>query len=141
MSKINYEQGLYLYDGTLVYLAYHPVVSKYYIRVLKLGSYIGGYSYMECLTGIEYKSFNNLHTLIPLKLGWMSNETVVSNLYPEYFIWLIYIMTHLEVPSILNFRWDTYTTTVKLIHALQHYHLILQRLCFLLVYMRTTILH
>ena len=76
-------QGLYLFSGRVIYLAWEPVNEVYMYKSLTIGTSIDGYSSMANL----YIPFSNFFLLItPLVLGWLSTSAIPSDLYPELFI-------------------------------------------------------
>ena len=77
-------QGLYLFSGRAIYLAWEPANEVYMYKSLVIGTSIDGYSSMTNL----YIPFNNFFFLLitPLVLGWLPNSAIPSDLYPELFI-------------------------------------------------------
>ena len=73
-------QGIYRLAKTneLCYFMYEPVEDQWYSLPLRIGTTINGYS-----SGTR-TSYGIKNTLI--QRGWLPNDTVVSDVYPELFI-------------------------------------------------------
>lgn len=76
------EQGLYRQDNNIIYLAYCPASENWFKRYLFVNSIIGNYSVMWKIRALE--AFRS--TLTPIHIGWLPNDAIPSELYPEYFI-------------------------------------------------------
>lgn len=79
-------QGLYILKrtGVVYYVAFNPAattgtsIGSWLFTLIKPGTSIKGYHAMGRLP--------SSHALILLKECWLSNDIVVSDLYPEFFI-------------------------------------------------------
>lgn len=76
-------QGIYQFGSTPIYLAWQPVDELFMFKRLHLGTPVGSYNTMQNFsTPIEVVF---LHITL-LHLGWLSTDTIPSDLYPELFI-------------------------------------------------------
>ena len=74
-------QGLYQVKNYIYYIAYHPINNKFMYKILSTNTLIQGYDTMLTL-GETIPKY-----LKPVALGWLSNDTKPSDIYPELFIY------------------------------------------------------
>ena len=76
-------QGIYQYGASLIYLAWQPVDKLFMFKRLRIGTAVGSYSTMHNFSAPMSIIFLHLDLL---HLGWLSTDTIPSDLYPELFI-------------------------------------------------------
>lgn len=74
------EQGLYSYGKNVIYIALEKPSDRLLYILLSPGTKITGYSAMSIANPFL------THNVTPLVVGWLPNDAIPSELYPEYFI-------------------------------------------------------
>lgn len=82
MNNVNL-QGLYQFGTKVIYLAWEPANEHFMFKDLFIGTPVGSYSSMKYFAAPPQLFFTRLNLL---HLGWLSTDTIPSDLYPELFI-------------------------------------------------------
>ena len=83
IPDLDLPQGVYVLfmTGTLAFVVYNPVTEGYMVKVIKAGTKVGTYSEYRQVSRTTLRVAYSL--LIP---GWLPNDTIISDVYPELFI-------------------------------------------------------